>query len=190
MIFMLLKNGIQNNFKGGLVKTGNKRSFTLLEMLAVVAIISLIVGILLPVLSKVRLYANRTRMKDIACQIATVWENYLTDFRCFPPLNITSMDITAIQIIGTKTTSYNKVFVYLDIGTNEWAKGGIYDMWGEKFQVALDNGKSWGDPTAYDGKVLAGPHGTVYKVVAVWSKGLRNGKGGQPDDKDDDIKSW
>ena len=169
---------------------GKKRGFTLIELLVVIAIIVLIVGILLPVLSQVRLYAHRTRIRDMVHQVKVSWETYLQDYRSLPPMDMREMTGVPMQILATVTTSYNRSQYYIEFGTNEWAKGEMLDFWGGRIQFALDNGSSWGDTVAYDGHVTAGPHGTVFHSVAAWSKGTRNGLGGTQDDPADDIKSW
>jgi len=178
------------------VLPGGKRGFTLVEMLVVIAIIALIAGILLPVLSNVRRYAHRTRMRDVVHQVKTAWETYLQDYRSFPMIDMREMadrptnSIGPMKILGTLATTYNKSQYYLEFGTNEWKNWEMLDFWGGRIQFAIDNGRSWGDTVAYDGRVTAGAHGAVFQSVAAWSKGTRNGLNGTIDDPTDDITSW
>lgn len=53
--------------------------FTLIELLVVVAIITLLLAIMLPVLSKVRIIANRLACRSNLRQIALAWHTYLND---------------------------------------------------------------------------------------------------------------
>lgn len=167
-----------------------KGSFTLIEMLAVMGIIAILAGILLPILTKVRQYSKRAVARDICYQVATAWKSYLQDYRKFPALNLTEMNQQAIDILGTTGTVYNKTQMYLEFNTNELARGGMLDPWGGRIQFALDNGISRGDAVPYDGKVRVGSFGNVYDSVAVWSKGEKNGLNGTTDDESDDVRGW
>ena len=162
----------------------------MIEILAVMGIIVILAGILLPILTKVRQYSRRAVARDLCYQVATAWKSYLQDNRKFPALNLKEMNQQAIDILGTTGTVYNKTQMYLEFGTNELAQGGMLDPWGGRIQMALDNGMSWGDAAPYDGKVRVGSYGNVYDSVAVWSKGEKNGLGGTADDESDDVHGW
>lgn len=58
-----------------------RQGFTLVELLVVIGIITLLIGILLPALSKARATANRVRDASQLDQIHTGWVTYAQDFQ-------------------------------------------------------------------------------------------------------------
>jgi prepilin-type N-terminal cleavage/methylation domain-containing protein/prepilin-type processing-associated H-X9-DG protein len=54
--------------------------FTLIELLVVIAVISLLLAILMPVLSRVRVIAERVVCRSNLKQIAVAWQMYLDDY--------------------------------------------------------------------------------------------------------------
>ena len=62
-----------------------RRGFTLIELLVVMAIISILVGLLLPAVQSARGAARRTQCAHNLMQVALAMENYETAFEMFPP---------------------------------------------------------------------------------------------------------
>ncbi|MBN2301708.1 MAG: hypothetical protein JXN60_04235, partial [Lentisphaerae bacterium] len=157
------------------------------ELLVVIVIISILIGLMLPVLSHVRETTRKTAARDTVGQLVVCWKSYLNDYRCFPDESLTEMDLLAVSILAG--SNYNhKGFAYMEF-TAEQMTNGLVDPWGNRYQIALDNGVSPRDDTgAYDGKVT--PFGAeVRRPVLVWSKG--------PDKSDvdaearkDDLRNW
>jgi prepilin-type N-terminal cleavage/methylation domain-containing protein len=159
------------------------QAFTLLELLVVIAVIGLLAGMIIPVLSKVRYYAKKTQAKDVMYQVETGFKQYLVDYRKFPDLDVTSCDTNALNVLSGATSNSLK---YMDVTTNELAQG-LMDPWNRIYMLSIDNGRG-GDTTAYDRKVTAGDYGVIEKEVAVWSKG-EDGLDTTGNQKDD-IRSW
>ncbi|MDD4870365.1 MAG: type II secretion system protein [Kiritimatiellae bacterium] len=174
-----------------------KKSFTLVEMLVVLAIIAALLGMLLPVLGRVREHAKRAKARDAVNQLATAWQGYLTDYRMFPstgddpanPVIIREMNTNMMNILAGRsyynTRGSNE---FMEFTTNEFVIG-FLDPWGSLYQVRLDNGRL-SDSTPYDGRVnVPQESAELNRSVAVWSRGPD-----RMDDavnrKGDDIKSW
>ena len=65
---------------GSLCSNRGKRAFTLLELLVVVAIISLLVAILIPALGRARQQAKKMKCQTNLHSIASAWHQYLIEF--------------------------------------------------------------------------------------------------------------
>jgi len=184
----------RNQPPAGEADVKNRDGFTLTEMLVVILIIGILIGFLMPALTKMRQYAWRARARDSVHQVVAAWKTYLNDYRKFPDGTvIIEMDTNAVGILGTRGRKQNERYLYMEFRTAEQTNG-FRDPWGELYQVALDNGMGGleRDSTGpYDG-IVTPPHapGGVGKSVAVWSKGFNNGLEGRPDDPADDITSW
>jgi type II secretory pathway pseudopilin PulG len=72
-------------------------AFTLVELLIVIGIIVVLIGILLPVVSKIRRAAQAANTKNFVAELGGAIDRYQTDFRAYPgPLSNNEMDIADI----------------------------------------------------------------------------------------------
>src|SRR5689334_6152002 len=59
-----------------LLTASARRAFTIVELMVVIGIITLLIGILLPVLSKVRQHGYTVRCANSLRQFGTAWQSY------------------------------------------------------------------------------------------------------------------
>jgi len=171
--------------------TKNRKGFTLIEMLVVIAIIAILAGMLLPVLNQIRRYTKRTKAKEMIYQTKTAFKQYLVDYRKFPNVDKTQMDTNWLNVLSGRT--HNSLgHKYMDVSTNEFSSdpnvSGLRDPWGELYWVTVDNGMG-GDSIAYDHKVSAGGYGEIEEEVVVWSTGEDKSDADAQKQKDD-VRSW
>ena len=159
-----------------------RESFTLLEMLVVIAIIAILAALLLPAVNTVRIHAKKTKARDTVVQIANAWVAYYGEYRQFPTKagvvrNITEMDADACKILIGSNVDYctRGEITFLECSTNELLNG-MADPWGQTYKVMLD--------VLYQGKVVVNSM-TLQKDAVSWSMG--------PDQQNltaDDVTSW
>ncbi|HWE02706.1 MAG TPA: type II secretion system protein [Tepidisphaeraceae bacterium] len=65
-------------------RPGDRRGFTMIELLTVIGIIVILMSILIPVVSKVRQISLNTDTTHFLTKIATACQNYYQDFRSYP----------------------------------------------------------------------------------------------------------
>jgi len=67
---------------------GNRRGFTLVELLVVIAIIGILVGLLLPAVQAAREAARKMSCRNNLKQLALAMTNYESAFKCLPPSTV------------------------------------------------------------------------------------------------------
>ncbi|WDE96707.1 type II secretion system protein [Lentisphaera profundi] len=151
------------------------KQFTIIELLVVLAIISLIIGMLLTGISIARESARETRAKAEMQQIKMAVTQYLSTFKSFPTTD------TALESSDNK---WDTMWTYLNGTENtrkhSFIKGEIKRTpWGEEYAIIMDvNYLNSVNPN--DSGFSDAPNEDVADKVALWCK-----------DKDGDIlNTW
>lgn len=107
----------------------HSNGFTLIELLVVIAIIGILVAILIPVVSKMRLSANTAATQNQVMQISQAIQNYYNDFQAYPgatpdnafgtnnalyPTLTSTEDLVLALMGGTDIDPTTKAFVFND----------------------------------------------------------------------------
>jgi prepilin-type N-terminal cleavage/methylation domain-containing protein len=180
------------------------RSFTLTELLVVMAIITILAGLLFPVVSVMKKKAREGKARIEAKQIESSVRQYYTEYGKWPHGNGEVNDysygagggylenrhlmnvLRSINAAGNEnfTTNVRKI-VFLDIPEKSLDSSGNYlDPWGNQYEIVIDTG--------YNN--VATPHANqsyaavTNKQILVFSKGANKIiNTGSPSD---DIRSW
>ncbi len=156
------------------MKLKNKKGFTLVEMLVVIAIIGILMALLFPVFTNVLKKAKVTKAKTEISQIEQAWKAFLMDYKEFPSgLDKGSQMTKSVveHLTGDNNSINTRDTLYMEIDSNE----NYTDPWGNTYNIQL---KTSGRQKSYDNQ-------TINKQVLVWSLG--------PDKKEktkDDIRNW
>ncbi len=149
----------------------NKRSFTLIELLTVIAIIGILAGILLPALARVRDKAKGAQARSDIAALKLAISSYQQTYG-YLPTALADPDYTNLINYLSGTNPRGVIFLETQ------AVGTLNDPWGYPYHVRLD--------TSYTGQIPVGST-TVMGSAAIWSRGPNktNNDGGV-----DDITSW
>lgn len=154
-----------------MVDNNNKKAFTLVEMLVVIAILGILMALLFPTFTMVMKKAKITKAKTEISQIEQAWKQFLQDYKTLPS-GVNSMNSSSVKILtGEDKTENTRETMYMELDPDE----SYTDPWGSVYNVSLDVSVP---QKAYNGD-------EVHKQVLVWSNG--------PDEKEgtgDDIKNW
>ena len=155
-------------------KQERRSGFTLLELLAVLAIMLGLAGLIFGAMGAAKKQARRVKTMGMVKQIADAWTVYHGEYGRFPTRAVTAMDGDALDIMrGGGDNPRSVVFMPLRASTTS-----LNDRWNQAYQVALDDD--------YDNSVtVPGRSEPLRRQVAVWSLGP-DGESGTPDD----IASW
>ena len=93
---------------------GRRAAFTLIELLVVMAIISILVGLLLPAVQSARNAARRTQCLHNQMQVAIAMENYEASFEAFPPGVVASSGPVLNQDTGYSFSWIAQLLPYID----------------------------------------------------------------------------
>ena len=114
----------------------NRNAFTLVEMLAVIAILMVLMGLLLPVFLRLPERARVATAREDIHQLTTAWKGYLNRYRQFPMetdgslVLIEEMDTNAISIL--LGDSYNPENLHFMEFKESHLQNGFLDPWGDR----------------------------------------------------------
>jgi len=100
IVIQVMNNTLRAGNEGA--HSRNAASFTLVELLVAVAVVSILVALFLPALSGARAQAHSTVCKNHLRQVGLAMTMYLSDYKRFPPL----ADTNSLQICFDKFYPY------------------------------------------------------------------------------------
>jgi len=127
------------------------RGFTLIEMLVVIAIISVLVGLLMPVLHKVRMIGLRVGARYTLRQLETAIEQYCRDLGDYPP-----DDYREFGAGGGQLDNPAECLVYFLAHQTDYygfKKQDLIDLDSDGYDAVVD---SWGWPFIYNRRPFPG----------------------------------
>ena len=132
------------------MKTSSCKRFTLIEMLVVIAIISILAGLVFPALGLARQNAKKSKANSECQSLKTAIIMYESEFSCWPvkPTKegkaLDDGDYKKLCDMLTGGNAKKMTFYEAGLGYDE-NEGMILDPWGIPYQVILD--------TDFDGKI-------------------------------------
>ena len=153
------------------------RGFTLIELMAVIAIIIILAALLTPVVINVIRTAEIRKAQNEVSQLEAAWRAYYMEYRRLPNRsgNVTS---TVRDILSGATATDNpRRIQFMEFSEGSISGGNFVDPWGNPYKFALDSN--------FNNQVNTGDHGTLNRQVAAWSAGPDGDFG-----SDDDVVSW
>ena len=131
------------------MKTSSCKRVTLIEMLVVIAIISILAGLVFPALGLARQNAKKSKANSECQSLKTAIIMYESEFSCWPvkasgegsALNDGDYKMLCRMLTGEN----GKKMMFYEVGVGFEESKGILDPWGNQYQVILD--------TDFDGKI-------------------------------------
>lgn len=182
-----------------------------MEMLAVVAIISVLAGLVIPVLGYAKTQAKKARAKEEMNNIRIAMTAYYREYGYWPHGSTSWTDLStmlngnvhpytgaAAAANAWSTTNNVRAIRFLEFRRESLSAAGEFlDPWGNPYRVLLDNGAvafadaGWTDATSgrESGTVANPAGGTIQSQIAVYSIG-ENETDDNGVNSSDDIKSW
>ena len=146
------------------MKTSSCKRFTLIEMLVVIAIISILAGLVFPALGLARQNAKKSKANSECQSLKTAIIMYESEFSCWPAKPgtegnaLNDGDYKTLCRMLTGENGKKMMFYEVGMGYDD-TKNMILDPWGNPYQVILDadfNGRidNKGDAGTIAGKEL------------------------------------
>jgi prepilin-type N-terminal cleavage/methylation domain-containing protein len=151
----------------------SRNAFTLIELMAVVAIIGVVMALVLPALMRAPEAARLERARTEVANLDMVLQAYQTEYRTWPlGQSGGEFNTSLLQVLIGRSTNAARTHnpsrrVFLEIGalsTN--AVGTLVDPWGQPYQYEVDDD--------YDNEITAGGDTVQGRRTAVWSMGPEN----------------
>ena len=131
------------------MKTSSCKRFTLIEMLVVIAIISILAGLVFPALGLARQNAKKSKANSECQSLKTAIIMYESEFSCWPAKASSEGSALSsgdyITMCKMLTGDNAKKMMFYEVGVGFEESKGILDPWGNQYQVVLD--------TDFDGKI-------------------------------------
>ncbi len=128
------------------------RGFTLVEMLGVLFIIATLMGILLPVIAKVRTKAKIAKAQSEIESLSIALRMYESDLGKFPPNTNTSADALYVYLGTPRISSALNITVgpYMEFKSSELGTGNVYvDPWKRSYVYVSRDGSPAASHNAY-----------------------------------------
>ena len=170
----------------------SEKGFTLVELLVVIGIIGLLIGLIIPAVTKARAMADRNRAETEVQELVKAYTAYFNEYNRWPPhADPTKIGKTMLDILtGSSTNNNRNLRVFLEIpniSTN--TVGELVDPWDTPYYCAFDDD--------FSNSIGAGslkrsdcPNGLPGRRVVVWSYGPNRKQDDKSSATYDDVVSW
>ncbi len=188
----------------------NRNSFTLIELLTVVAIISILVGLIVPTIAYARTQTLKTRARSEIDSLRIALRSYYQEYGYWPiPPGTNWVDLStmlngnvhpqtgvAAGAGSWAATNNFRGIRFMEFKQDSVTSGGSFiDPWGTSYCVLMDHGGGavgrsvWTDGTREDNQVTNPNGGQIQAQIAIYSYGPNKANGNGADNTDD-VKSW
>ena len=170
------------------VRKRESRAFTLIELMAVVAVILILAGLLLPVISRARNRALRVAAQTEVKQIESAWGQYFAEYQTWPSnFDTCAMTNEVLWILEGSNVPANPKSISFMHFTRVNTSGNPISPWGDKRSAGTSNDYFYCRfDTDYDQGISFGTNTPIRRSVIVWTYDQKAGA----NDPDYIIGSW